>query len=323
MQHSWPTLSSAEISSLDKKLYAYLAFEDFIEELYQELLLLGAPPLSVHQRLFICAEPVRPVWAQWSIDELECLHVESIGQAARELKTRHKYWAHYSLQSHRRGHLIEEQLPKYRIPLLDFNTQLSEVENKPPMGFWTLLDNNTLLASPQTSSPFPLGDFKFYENKKDPPSRAYLKLWEAFALHGARPRKGEKVMDFGSCPGGWTWVLHECGTQVISVDKAPLAPHIAALPRVDFRKRDAFSLKPKDIGPIDWFFSDIICYPPKLYELIQEWMESGLCRNFVCTIKFQGETDFATMEKFKKIPASKVVHLVHNKHEVTWILTTT
>ena len=40
--------------------------------------------------------------------------------------------------------------------------------------------------------------------------------------------------------------------------------------------------------------------------------------NFVCTLKFQAETDHDTTRRFAKIPGSRVVHLHHNKHELTW-----
>ena len=37
------------------------------------------------------------------------------------------------------------------------------------------------------------------------------------------------------------------------------------------------------------------------------------------TLKFQGETDFETAARFAAIPGSRLVHLHHNKHELTWI----
>jgi len=43
-------------------------------------------------------------------------------------------------------------------------------------------------------------------------------------------------------------------------------------------------------------------------------------RNFVCTIKFQGETDHETARAFAAIPGSTVLHLHNNKHELTFLL---
>jgi len=51
----------------------------------------------------------------------------------------------------------------------------------------------------------------------------------------------------------------------------------------------------------------------------QTWRASGLVRTFVCTLKFQGETDHATAARFAAIPGSTLRHLYHNKHELTWI----
>ena len=113
--------------------------------------------------------------------------------------------------------------------------------------------------------------------------------------------------------------MQSLGAQVISVDKAPLAPHIAALPNVSYVQQSAFSLEPAGIGRVDWLFSDIICYPDRLLRLVNNWRESGRARNFVCTVKFQGETDTKALAAFLEITGSYAMHLYNNKHEVTWV----
>jgi 23S rRNA (cytidine2498-2'-O)-methyltransferase len=211
--------------------------------------------------------------------------------------------------------LIQEQLPALKNPPLIFGSPLPERT----LGFWTLKEAQQLYYSSETSSSLPLGEAIFVEDKTAP-SRAYLKLWEYFTVTGRAPRAGETCIDLGSSPGGWTWVLSNLGCQVISVDKAPLTEELQADPRIRKLKKDAFQLKPEDIGPVDWLFSDIICYPHKLLDLVHMWMSSGLVKNFVCTIKFQGETDFASLKAFQNIPGSEIRHLTANKHEVTWSL---
>jgi 23S rRNA (cytidine2498-2'-O)-methyltransferase len=176
-----------------------------------------------------------------------------------------------------------------------------------------------LLASPSCSSPFPNGEARLVEDKTAP-SRAYLKLWELFTRMGVRPLPGDLCLDLGSSPGGWTWVLQKLGARVISVDKAPLDPSVAALPGVEHRKESAFALDPRAVGQVDWLLSDIVCYPKRLLGLVQKWRETGTVRRFVCTIKFQGATDFDAMRQFAAIPGSRLLHLHHNKHELTWIL---
>jgi 23S rRNA (cytidine2498-2'-O)-methyltransferase len=96
------------------------------------------------------------------------------------------------------------------------------------------------------------------------------------------------------------------------------------MPGVSFIRHDAFTLRPEDIGPVDWLFCDVICYPPRLFEWIEKWLRSGFCRNYICTIKMQGPPDpsgpaFETVRRFAAISCSQVVHLYHNKHELTWI----
>jgi len=100
---------------------------------------------------------------------------------------------------------------------------------------------------------------------------------------------------------------------VLAVDKAPLAPRIAKLPGVEFRSESAFGLKPE---PVDWLFSDVICYPSRLLELAQRWLP--MARNMVCTVKFQEKTDHAVVREFATIPGSQLLHLHHNRHELTW-----
>lgn len=296
-------------------MIAYLAVEKFLPELLKEL----KDVQSVHGNLVLTNGPIQnTVWAQNIWLNAEVISFESISQAAKALKSRGLLWALYSFENHRRAELIQEQLPKVRPRVVDFLAPLP----KDPIGAWTLLDKNTLLAASETNSLFPLGAVQFNENKEVPPSRAYLKLWELFTVYGVRPSAGQKVVDFGSCPGGWTWVLQQMGCNVVSIDRAPLDEKIARLPRIQFIKTNAFNVKPEDIGAIDWFFSDIICYPEKLLELVQSWQNSGLCSNFVCTIKFQGKTDFEALAAFQRLENSRIQHLHHNKHEVTlWIRT--
>lgn len=296
-------------------MIGYLTTEQFLPELLEEL----KNVQSTHGNLVLAQGPLQTsVWAQNIWLNPQIISFESISQGAKALKDLGKLWALYSFDHHRRAQLIQDQLPKLKPRTIDFLAPLPEKN----LGAWALIDKNTLIASPQTDSAFPLGEVQFNEDKKNPPSRAYLKLWELFTVYGIRPQAGEKVVDFGSCPGGWTWVLQKIGCEVISIDRAPLEPHIAKLPRIHFIKTNAFSVKPENIGAIDWFFSDIICYPEKLLELVLAWQASGLCKNFVCTIKFQGKTDFETLKRFQALENAHVKHLFHNKHEVTvWIKT--
>jgi len=242
--------------------------------------------------------------------------VASIGGGAKALKAIQRNWWPYAPGLHRRTALMADKLPKVSARPLVFGTPAPAA----PLGSFTLLDEFTLLAAPRCDSPFPNGECRFVEDKAAPPNRAYLKLWDAFTRLGAGPGPGDLCLDMGACPGGWSWVIASLGARVVSVDKAPLDPRIAAMPLITTRRESAFGLDPLSVGKVDWFFSDIICYPRRLLGLVDRWRETGLVRNFVCTLKFQGETDRETAAAFAAIPGSRLFHLFHNKHELTWVL---
>jgi 23S rRNA (cytidine2498-2'-O)-methyltransferase len=291
---------------------AYLAAEGYEEELAYEL---GAVDLR-HGRLLIAAgAPRLAAWAANIWLDPQTIAIASISDAAGKLRAIQRNWALYAPHLHRRAALIQQQLPNVSARPLVFG----KTPPSAPLGSWTLLDAGTIFAAPHCTSAFPNGEMHFVEDRTGPPSRAYLKLWEALTLIGHRPQPGECCLDFGSSPGGWSWALQQTGAQVISVDKAPLAPEIARLPGIEHRGESAFALDPRAVGPVDWLFSDVVCYPARLLALVERWLAAGTCRNFVCTIKFQGATDHETSRRFAAIPASQLHHLFHNKHELTWM----
>jgi 23S rRNA (cytidine2498-2'-O)-methyltransferase len=246
------------------------------------------------------------------------LEFDSISLAAKALRDIQRNWAPCPTHFARRTMLIAEGLPRLNLKSREFPFKVPDA----PMGAFTLLDEHTLMGSGLCSSPFPNGEFSFVEDKSGPPSRAYRKLWEALVLAGKMPGPGSSCIDAGASPGGWTWALSRLGVEVTAIDRAPLDPRIEAMPGIKYLKHDAFTLKPTDFGKVDWVFSDVICYPHALFDWISKWLESGLADNFVCTIKMQGkEFDKASTELFASIPGSKVLHLWHNRHELTWILT--
>lgn len=303
----------AEALPFGDPLAGYLAPEDRLEDLLEEL---GADVREVHGRLVLASPRDRvPAFAANAWLEPSLFQVASIGEAARQLRSIQRNWALYSCRHHRRAALIAEKLPKVSGKPLVFGQPAPAA----PLGSWTLLAPDLMLASARCSSPFANGEVSFVEDKNSPPSRAYLKLWEVFTRIGVRPGPGETCLDLGASPGGWTWVLASLGARVVSVDKAPLEPGIAAMPGVSVRRESAFGLDPSKEPAVDWLLSDVICYPERLYRLVERWMQAGRVRRFVCTIKFQGATDFESVRRFAAIPGSQLMHLHQNKHELTWV----
>lgn len=287
----------------------------YVEPLVEEL---GARVITVRGRLVLARGLTPAAWAQNVWTAPRWLDAPSIGQAVRQLTALQRNWRGHSLPEsghQRRQALMEAALPHVAARPQIFGTPAPAA----PLGAFTLWDHDLLLASPDTTSPFADGEVVFVENRDEPPGRAYLKLWEAFTLDGIQPQVGELCVDLGAAPGGWTWVLARLGARVFSLDKAELAPQVARLPEVNHCLGSGFGLTPEQVGRIDWLFSDMICYPARLLQVVRQWINARACAHAVCTLKFQAGTDHAVSREFAAIPGGRLRHLSCNKHELTFI----
>jgi 23S rRNA (cytidine2498-2'-O)-methyltransferase len=292
---------------------AYLAAEGFEAPLAEELRRAGVAVAAWHGRLALSPDP--PVRAAWALDAWTApveVAAPSIRQAAQALRAIQRNWGGYNVEHHRRAALITAALPPVKAAALRF----PEPAPSSHLGAWTLLDAERLLASPAKTSPWINGECRFEEDRIGPPSRAYLKLQEALTRLGSHPVAGETCIDLGASPGGWTWTLAGLGAQVTAVDRAPLDPRVAALPNVEMRLDSAFGMAPERT---DWLFSDVVAYPARLLGLIRRWIDAGAAGRIVCTVKFQGETDHDAADAFAALPGGRLVHLFHNRHELTFL----
>lgn len=299
---------------------AYLAAEGFEAELDTDLADAGLSVSLAHGRLRLTeSAPVPMPWAQNIWFDPVLLPAPSIAQAAAALRGLARNWVCYGAGHHRRAALIAEKLPHVSARPLHFGAPAPQA----PLGSWTLLDAATLLAAPRCASPFPHGEAQFVEDREGPPSRAYLKLWEVFTLTGQRPAPGALCVDLGASPGGWSFVLASLGGRVRAVDKAPLDPKVLALPGVTALTESAFALDPGQFlqqhGPADWLCCDVICYPERLLGMLRRWLAAGAARRIIATVKFQGATDHAIQREFAAIAGGRLIHLAHNKHELTFL----
>ena len=290
----------------------YLAAEGLEQPLLEELQRAGVAIVQWHGRLALSPDPPRhAAWAleTWTAPAVQ--EVSSVKDAADALRGIQRNWSAYAALHHRRMALIAARLPPVRArPLL-----FPEPAPASHLGAWTLLDPTVLLLSATTTSPVPGGEWRFEEDHIGPPSRAYLKLWEALTRLGERPGPGDRCIDLGAAPGGWSWVLGRLGTDLLAVDKAPLDPRVLAMPGVRAVTDSAFGLPPQ---PAEWLFSDVIAYPARLLGLVQRWIEAGDVRRIVCSVKFQGGTDHDAADAFAAIEGGRLMHLFHNKHELTF-----
>jgi 23S rRNA (cytidine2498-2'-O)-methyltransferase len=295
---------------------AYLAADGYERQLRDELARAGVKVKAEHGRLFRTNKPdIGAAWAAntWR-DPIE-IPITSIGHAASQLKAIQRNWVAYAPEHTGRARLIVEKLPYVSAKPIEFDRPMARA----PLGSFTLLAPDRMLVSADCASPFSNGEAEFVEDRAGPPSRAYLKLWEALVRIDHRPGPGDTVLDLGASPGGWTWLLAKTGANVIAVDKAPLAANVGAMRNVRWHEGSAFALEPSEIPSVAWLFSDIICYPERLLRLVQKWRAAGV-QNMVCTIKLQGETDYAAIDAFKAEPGAEVFHSSHNRHELTFAL---
>ncbi len=80
------------------------------------------------------------------------------------------------------------------------------------------------------------GGMRHYAQTPQQISRAEFKLLEALEVFNLKLVPGNKVLDLGAAPGGWTRILLEAGLQVTAVDPASLDPRLIVGPNlVHFR----------------------------------------------------------------------------------------
>lgn len=314
--------SSTEISSLD----LYYAPSGLEYEVKRSL-----NNIKLESNSIFLAESnshLAQTWAQFYGSNSFEYHFESINEAANFLKNQvyidpvsheakiQKRWFNISHSNYRRSELIQSKLVSAKNGKIHFGDKIK----KNHWGAWFLLNEHTLIGSSLTNAEVPFGELKFEEDKQNPPSRAYLKLWDFFTRFNISPKPDESVIDLGSCPGGWTWVLAELAATVYSVDTAEIDQKLISRPNVHFLKKDAFNINPKDFKSVNWMFSDIICTPDRLYNLVSNWIKNSNVKYIVATIKFKDNNinNNENILNFLSIKNSRVVHLYNNKHELTF-----
>jgi len=186
-------------------------------------------------------------------------------------------------------------------------------------GWLSVLLPDTRIRLRRILSRFPGGDFEI-EDDLGPPSSAFKKVVEGQAVLGRHIRKGEKCVDLGGCPGGWTYIALKAGAHVLAVDRSPLRDDLMAHRRLEFVQGDAFRFAP--ITPVDWLLCDVIAFPQRSIAMLDQWLSQGWCKHFIVTLKFKGKEDYAQVDECKRMLANHPVdflirHLNINRNEVT------
>lgn len=159
------------------------------------------------------------------------------------------------------------------------------------------------------------------------PSRSYLKLEEAFLRMGEEPGKGQKAIDLGAAPGGWTYALIRRGCDVIAVDHGPLKlpRHEKGWGKVSHVGTNGITYMPeRREWPVDWMVADMLVAPGVALGLMRRWLEVSAAKRIVCNIKLPQKNPAGALvpvekmlQHFKSDWQLRIYHLYHDRREVT------
>ncbi len=154
------------------------------------------------------------------------------------------------------------------------------------------------------------------------PSRAARKLEEALAWLGVEPGPGERCVDLGAAPGGWTYVLAERRARVTAVDPAALRPEVLAKKGVRHVRENAFTYAPDQ--EVDWLFCDMAWRPLEAAALLAKWGRKRWTRMLVANIKLPMKKKADIVARVRAILEQeggwknvRVKQLYHDRDEVT------
>lgn len=243
--------------------------------------------------------------------------VSSISDAAAQLRRLAKRWVYAGGANFRRGALIAAEVRAAKEKILQFPVEAS----KDHFHAFTLEGSDSLFVCDQPlKREYAGGKMRFEEDKIGPPSRAYLKLYEALTLAQVLPGAEDNVIDLGATPGGWSYVAASLGATVQMIDRSePDAKLFKKFPRLRFQKGDGLNPPQAMLEAATVIISDMACEPAKLLPAVTGWLGLPRLRLMVCTLKIHGKSDKALIRKFAAIEGSEIYHLWHNGHELTWV----
>ncbi len=190
-------------------------------------------------------------------------------------------------------------------------------------GAWTAVFGT--LARDEALSWSPAGRQRMHRGK-GLPSRAGLKLEEAWATLGLWPSPGETCVDLGAAPGGWTARALHRGARVVAVDRAALAPEVARHPRLRQVRQSAFAYAPEE--PVDWLLCDMAWRPLEVAALLARWGREGWALHLVANLKLPMRDKVETLARARRLleeggwKAARFRQLYHDRDEVTVVART-
>lgn len=185
------------------------------------------------------------------------------------------------------------------------------------------------LSDTAACSPWPMGIPRL-RMPREAPSRSTLKLAEALLtlLDDAERerwlRPGQKAVDLGAAPGGWSWQLASRGLRVTAIDNGAMDARLIADGLVTHVRADGFVWRPK--GRVDWLVCDMVEQPARIAALIAEWTQKGYCRHAIFNLKLPMKKRYAALQQAHATIAGQLgklsftlrfKQLYHDREEVT------
>lgn len=185
---------------------------------------------------------------------------------------------------------------------------------------------------PQSNGPIWPGGIPRLRAPKDAPSRATLKLEEAWHQFIPRDQWDQRIapsmraVDLGAAPGGWTWQLVNKSMFVDAVDNGPMAENLMATGQITHYTEDAYRFTPE--RPVNWLVSDIADKPARVAELIKNWAESRWFKEAVFNLKLPMKKRYIELQLCSEIItlaldnagieySLRFKQLYHDREEVT------
>ncbi len=188
-------------------------------------------------------------------------------------------------------------------------------------------------TSAATATRWPLGIPRLRRDGRAP-SRSAQKLAEAIVVflgerEGELLRAGQRAVDLGAAPGGWTWVLASRGLRVTAVDNATLKGEVAHDALVRHLRADGLTWRPP--RPVDWLVCDIVERPDRIAELVAGWIADGDAQAAIFNLKLPMKQRYDTVRRCEAVIEQRLRgvgvratlalrHLYHDREEVTGCL---